>query len=88
MNGILGMNQLLLDSPLNEEQTIYAQAVNESGEHLLAIINDILEPFASQTVNLSFQSATKDLDLAAIFASNFLKEDDFKIDHLNFLVTS
>ena len=52
------------------------------------IINDILEPFSTQTANLSFQSATKDLDLAAIFASNFLKEEDFKVDHLNFLVTS
>ncbi|MGJ8663956.1 MAG: hybrid sensor histidine kinase/response regulator, partial [Marinicella sp.] len=43
MNGILGMNELLVGTNLNEEQRIYALAVAESGEHLLHIINDILD---------------------------------------------
>ena len=43
MNGILGMNELLIGTALNEEQRIYALAVAESGEHLLHIINDILD---------------------------------------------
>jgi signal transduction histidine kinase/ligand-binding sensor domain-containing protein/CheY-like chemotaxis protein len=43
MNGILGMNELLLDTDLSEEQRLYASAVAESGEHLLHIINDILD---------------------------------------------
>lgn len=43
MNGILGMNQLLLESTLSADQRLYAEAVNESGEHLLDIINDILD---------------------------------------------
>jgi signal transduction histidine kinase/CheY-like chemotaxis protein/HPt (histidine-containing phosphotransfer) domain-containing protein len=43
MNGILGMTGLLLDTPLSDEQRGYAHAVNESGEALLTIINDILD---------------------------------------------
>ncbi len=43
MNGVLGMNELLLQTPLNEEQRAYAEQVEQSGEHMLAIINDILD---------------------------------------------
>lgn len=43
MNGILGMNQLLLQTELNQEQNRFANTVNQSAEHLLQIINDILD---------------------------------------------
>jgi signal transduction histidine kinase/CheY-like chemotaxis protein len=43
MNGVLGMIDLLLDSPLADEQRRYAQTVRDSAESLLAITNDILD---------------------------------------------
>jgi signal transduction histidine kinase/DNA-binding response OmpR family regulator len=43
MNGILGMTGLLLDTELSDVQHSYAAAVQESGETLLTLINDILD---------------------------------------------
>ena len=43
MNGVLGMNELLIDSELQPTQRAWAEAVQASGRHLLAVINDILD---------------------------------------------
>lgn len=43
MNGVLGMAQLLEDTPLNDAQRTYLSALNESGRSLLRIIDDILD---------------------------------------------
>lgn len=43
MNGVMGMTQLLLNTPLNAEQRSWVEIVRRSGEHLLDIINDILD---------------------------------------------
>lgn len=43
MNAIIGFNDRLIKTKLNEEQQEYVAAVQSSGENLLTIINDILD---------------------------------------------
>ena len=43
MNGVVGMTGLLLDTPLAPEQRRYAEIVRDSADHLLSVINDILD---------------------------------------------
>ena len=43
MNAVIGMTNLILSTPLSEEQQQYVQTIRSSGDTLLAIIDDILD---------------------------------------------
>lgn len=43
MNGIIGMTEILLDNDMPESQEEIAQTIQLSAQHLLSIINDILD---------------------------------------------
>jgi signal transduction histidine kinase len=43
LNGVIGMSELLKASPLNQEQTDYADSIRVCADTLLSIINDLLD---------------------------------------------
>ncbi len=61
MNAVPGMDALLLTTELNEEQRHYAETVQQSGELLVGLINDILDIAKIEAGKLDLE--TLDLDL-------------------------
>ena len=55
MNAIVGFTDLLLKTPLMEDQKQYIDAIKVSGENLLVIINDILDFSKMQAGKISFE---------------------------------
>ncbi|MGA2183783.1 MAG: response regulator [Bryobacteraceae bacterium] len=43
MNGVIGMTELALSTPLTDEQRDYIGTARSSAEHLLTVINDVLD---------------------------------------------
>jgi len=61
MNGVLGMAQLLLHTPLTDEQMARVQALRKSGEALLRIINDVLDFSRMEAGKLTIEAQPFDL---------------------------
>src|SRR4051794_27118652 len=62
MNAILGFSQLMLrDKDLTAQQCQYLGTINRSGEHLLALINDILEMSKIEAGRTTLNPSTFDL---------------------------
>ena len=61
INGVLGMVELLSDTPLNDEQKNYLMALRSSGQTLLAVINDVLDYSKIEAGKLQIDNTVFDL---------------------------
>lgn len=67
MNGIIGMTQHLLGSHLSADQRQYVSVINESANHLMVIINDLLDMSKIKAGKMSFEE--KPFSLAEMIRS-------------------
>ena len=62
MNAIIGMNQLVLQTDLMDQQREYLEKVNRSSQALLQLFNDILDVTKFETDNLTLEQSPFFLD--------------------------
>lgn len=61
MNGVMGMVELLRDTPLSSHQSHYVEIIHRSGVSLLEVINDVLDYSKIEAGKLSLENAPIDL---------------------------
>ncbi|HEY1224709.1 MAG TPA: response regulator [Brevundimonas sp.] len=64
LNGVIGMLGLLADTPLDGAQRAYAEAARTSAEHLLGLVNDLLDYARLEAGKLEFDPTP--VDVAAL----------------------
>ncbi|NJD20319.1 MAG: response regulator [Gemmatimonadetes bacterium] len=81
MNGILGMVEILMDTPLADDQRRTAEVIRSSGEGLLRILNDILDVSKIEAGQLDLETVAFDLhelvaEVGRVFAGSAAAEED------------
>ncbi|WP_028998665.1 PAS domain S-box protein [Azohydromonas australica] len=61
LNAVIGLSQLLVQTNLNERQRMFVTHVNAAGEHLLSVVNDILDVSKIEAGEMQLESAPFDL---------------------------
>lgn len=61
MNGIMGMVRLLMDSKMTRQQTEYLQTVQNSGDTMMALLNDILDFEKIESGNMQLENIDFDM---------------------------
>lgn len=85
MNGVLGMTNLILKSPLNTIQREYANTLKSSGEHILLLINDILDYSKIEAGKMSLEQI--DFNIREL-VNNLFKSMKLKAIEKNIKLTS
>lgn len=62
MNGIIGMSNLLIQTPLKRDQKEYLEIIRQSSENLMVLINDILDLSKIKAGKISMEQIAFDID--------------------------
>ncbi|MCF8159704.1 MAG: PAS domain S-box protein [Polaromonas sp.] len=74
MNAVIGMTHLMLKTELLPRQRDYMKKIMDSGQHLLGIINDILDVSKIEAGKLSIEHIAFDLEKLLANVSNLISE--------------
>lgn len=72
LNGIIGMIDLLMDTGLSEDQRYFAETLQQSGQSLLSVINDILDISKLEAGKVELENKATRLDWIMSDAVQFL----------------
>jgi signal transduction histidine kinase/ligand-binding sensor domain-containing protein/DNA-binding response OmpR family regulator len=87
MNGVIGMSELLSDTPLTHEQEEYVETIKSCGDALLGVINDVLDFSKIESGSMDIEARDFDLrdcieGVLDVFAGKASKIDlVYQIDH-------
>jgi signal transduction histidine kinase len=62
LNGVLGMAGLLSETRLDADQKTYVQALRESGQHLLNLVNDVLDLAKLESSRIDLEPSPVDIE--------------------------
>lgn len=87
INGVLGMNTLLLDTRMDDEQRHYASTVQESAQNLLRLLDDFLDLSKVEAGRLKIEKVAFDLprlcdEVVALFAPHAYRQGLWLTLHL------
>ena len=61
MNGVLGMTELLLETPLSDEQSDYARSVSDSCHALISLVDDVMDLSKMESGKFAIENVAFDL---------------------------